>query len=165
MSAAWEAIAECLRSEISEYGCLLHLMEEQQRCIFGRDPRAVLKSNALIRAQVDVLEDCRRRREEKAAAFAAGHGRPATATLRSLLPFVVPEGRPLVEALIGEVNRLIHRVRRTMRLNQRLLAGTVECYQELLRRLWPAAFTTTYAADGRVSIASPRTVPTMQAAG
>jgi flagellar biosynthesis/type III secretory pathway chaperone len=165
MSTVWTTIADSLRSEVSEYGQLLSLMEEQQRCIFRRDAEGVMQTNRSIRAQVDVLQDCRLRREKATAEFASAHGQPPRATVRSLVPHVVPEGRPLIEALVGEVNRLIHRVRRTMRLNQRLLAGTVECYQEILRRLWPAAFTTTYASDGRVSLGLPRRSSSVQIAG
>lgn len=164
MTIDWQSVADGLRAEVSEYGRLLHLLGEQQKLIFRRDPQAVLASNVAIRAQVDVLQNCRRLREQAAAAFAEGNGRPANSTLRSLLPCVSPEGRPLVEALVAEVNRLIHRVRRTMRLNQRLLSSAVECHQELLRRLWPAVFTRTYAADGRVSVASPSRA-TVRAAG
>ena len=90
---------------------------------------------------------------------------PSARTLRALLPLVAAEARPLLAALIAEINHLVHRVRRSMALNQRLLACTVECQQEFMRRVWPAAFTKTYAADGRVSVSRLRRVPSMQTAG
>jgi flagellar biosynthesis/type III secretory pathway chaperone len=165
MTSLWKTVAESLRAEVAEYGRLLHLMEEQRDLIFRRDPAAILLSNKSIQAQVDVLHECRRRREEVAAQLAQEHARPPNATLRSLVPLVAPEGRPLLEALIAEVNRLVHRVRRIMRLNERLLATAVDCQQELLRRLWPSAFTKTYAADGRVTVSTPRLSPSLQNAG
>lgn len=165
MKILWENIAECLRHEAGEYGRLLHLIEEQQRLIFKRDAEAVLQLSNSIQSQADVLEDCRRRREQVAGAFAQANGRPPEQSLRTLLPLVAPEGRPLLEALIGEINRLIHRVRRAMRLNHRLIGCTLEFHTELLRRLRPDAFTQTYARDGRVSLSAGRPVPTMQSAG
>ncbi len=70
-----------------------------------------------------------------------------------------------MEALIAKVNLLIHRVRRGSRQNHRLLGSTVECHQEVLRRLRPDAFTETYAPNGRLSVGTPRRSPTIQTAG
>jgi hypothetical protein len=165
MTNLWKNVAECLRAEVAEYGRLLHLMEEQRDLIFKRNHAAVLLANHSIQAQVDVLRDCRNRRVEMSAKLAAEHDRPPNSTLRSLVPLINPDAQPLMEALIGEVNRLIHRVRRAMKLNERLLACAVDCQQELLRRLWPSAFTKVYAADGRVTVSSPRSSRSMQAAG
>jgi hypothetical protein len=165
MTTLWKNVAECLRSELAEYGRLLQLMEEQRTLIFKRDTGAVFRASSSIQAQVDVLHGCRRRREEMSGKLAAEHERPANSTLRSLMPLINPDGRPLMEALIGEVNRLIHRVRRVMRLNERLLACAVDCQQEMLLRLWPAAFIKTYAADGRAAVSAPRRAPSMQIAG
>ena len=46
------------------------------------------------------------------------------------------------------------RVRRTSRHNHTVLSRTLELHQETLRQLRPDAFTKTYAATGRVSLAS-----------
>jgi flagellar biosynthesis/type III secretory pathway chaperone len=165
MTTLWKSVAECLRAEVAEYGRLLHLMEEQRDLIFRRDPVAILVANKTIQIQVDLLHDCRRRREEMSARLAEENARPPNSTLRSIVPLIAPEGRPLLEALIAEVNRLIHRVRRLMRLNERLLATAVDCQQELLRRLWPSAFTKTYAANGKVTVSTPRLSPSLQNAG
>ncbi len=165
MNNAWEPVAETLRAEIAEYGRLLKLFEEQRNLIRGADPEGVLQASSAIQLQVGVLDQCRRNREREVGSFATALGRPATATLRSLLPLIAPDARPLFEALIGEVNLLIHRVRRDGRQNHRLLACTVECHQEVLRRLRPEAFTKTYAPDGRVSVATLRPIPLTSTAG
>ena len=100
------------------------------------------------------------------AEFALANGQPARATLRSLLPFIAEEARPLIEALIAEVNVLIHRVRRLTRQNHTLLARTVESQQELMRTLRPDAFVHTYSAAGRKSLTSnARAAGALQAAG
>ena len=165
MNHDWENLAESLRGEIAENGRLIHLFDEQQRAIIRGDADHVLELSNAIQAQVGVLTGSRREREEAVAAFALAHGQPQGAPLRSLLPSCPAEARPLVEELIANLNRLIHRVRRGSSQNHRLLQHTVDTHQEILRRLRPDAFTRTYAQDGRVSVAALRTLPTIESAG
>jgi hypothetical protein len=165
MKTMWKPIADCLRAEIAEFGGLLQLFEEQQLRLFARDADAVLRLSAEIEAQVGLLHDCRLRREQAAVDFASAHGHPAGATLRSMLPSVDAEARPLLEALIAEINRLIFRTRRATRHNHALLASTVRTHQELLRQLRPDAFNQTYSANGRMGLAGPRSRTAFKVAG
>ena len=161
----WEFIAECLRQELADYGGLLHLFEQQQRSLFDRDPDAVLQFAAEIEHQAIALGDSRARREQAVASFALANGRAASSTLRSLLPLIESEARPLLEALINEVNALLHRVRRTSRHNHMLLSRAVEVHQETLSQLRPQAFTKTYSPAGRLSVAATRPPSTLRVAG
>ena len=165
MNHLWKNIADCLRTEIAEFGGLLQLFEEQQRSLFARNADAVLRLSAEIERQAARLHDCRRQREAAATAFAAAHGHPAGATLRAMLPSVDAAARPLLEALITEINHLIYRTRRATRHNHALLASTVRTHQELLQQLRPDAFNQTYAANGRMSLTGPRTQAALQVAG
>jgi flagellar biosynthesis/type III secretory pathway chaperone len=165
MNNAWTPIADSLRNEIAEYGGLLHLFEQQQRRLFARDADGVLQLSADIEAQVRTLHDCRLVREEAVAAFALTNGQLASVTLRSLLPLFAVEVRPLLEALINEVNVLIHRIRRVSKHNNTLLARAIETHQQVLRQLRPDAFTSTYAPNGRMASAAVRPSPVLQAAG
>jgi flagellar biosynthesis/type III secretory pathway chaperone len=161
----WEFIADRLRQELAEYGGLLHLFEQQQRSLFDRDAEAVIHFSGEIEAQARILSECRARRERAVAAFAVEHGQPASSSLRSLLPHIADDARPLVEALINEVNALLHRVRRTSRHNHMMLSRAVEVHQETLAALRPQAFTKTYSPAGRVSIAAARPPSTLRVAG
>jgi len=161
----WEFIAECLREELADYGGLLRLFEEQQQHLFNRDANAVLRLANEIETQARTLAECRCRREQAVTAFAQLHGRAATSSLRSLLPDVEPDARPLLEALINEVNALLHRVRRTSRHNHSLLSRAVDVHQEMLQQLRPNAFTKTYSPAGRVSVATAHPSSTLRAAG
>jgi flagellar biosynthesis/type III secretory pathway chaperone len=165
MKTHWEPIVSSLREELAEYGGLLHLFDGQQRALFDRDAEAVLLQATLIESQSRTLADCRLRREKVVAAFAVELGRPANSTLRSLLPLVAAEARPLLEALIDEINRLLHRVRRTSRHNHTLLARAVEVHQETLQMLRPNTFTKTYSPSGRVSVAGGEVMGKLRAAG
>lgn len=164
MNVLWNNIADSLRAELAEYGSLLQLFEQQQFHLFGRDPDAVLRLSGEIEAQVARLHDCRARREQVSMEFAQAHGHPPGATLRSMLPSIASDARPLIEALINEVNHLIHRTRRITRHNHALLARAVQTHQEFLRVVRPDAFNHTYAANGRMSGAV-RTGPVLQTAG
>ena len=166
MNEPWIVIAESLRTEIAGFGGLLNLFERQQQSLFSRDTDAVLQLSTEIEMHTRVMQQFRSHREQVVAEFALAHNQPAGATLRSLLPYVEAAARPLLEALIGEVNRLIHRVRRLTRQNHQLLARTVESHQEILRALRPDAFLQTYSAGGKKNlVSSVRPAGALQAAG
>ena len=165
MSTPWEFIAERLREELADYGGLLRLFEEQQMALFDRDPDTVLRLAGEIEAHARDLAVTRTRRETAVADFAESHGRPTTSSLRAMLPLIEPAAQPLIEALINEVNTLLHRVRRTSRHNHTLLSRAVETHQETLQYLRPNAFTKTYSPAGRISVASNHAAATLRAAG
>jgi len=166
MNEPWIAIAESLRTEIAGFGDLLNLFEQQQLSLFSRDTERVLHLSSEIEAHTRAMQEYRAKREQVVAAFALANDQPAGATLRSLLPYIEAAARPLLEALIGEVNRLIHRVRRLTRQNHQLLARTVESHQEILRALRPDAFLQTYSAAGRKTLTTnARPASALQAAG
>jgi flagellar biosynthesis/type III secretory pathway chaperone len=165
MKTSWESIATSLREELAEYGGLLHLFDAQQRALFDRNAEAVLLQATAIEAQTRAVAEGRQRREKVVTAFALEHNRPANSTLRSLLPLVAAEARPLLEALIDEINRLLHRVRRTSRHNHSLLARAVEVHQETLQMLRPHAFTKTYSPSGRVAVAGADLAGKLRATG
>jgi flagellar biosynthesis/type III secretory pathway chaperone len=165
MKTSWESIVTALREELAEYGGLLYLFDVQQRALFERNAEAVLLQATAIEAQTRTVAECRVRREKVVTSFASEHNRPANSTLRSLLPFVAEDARPLFEALIDEINRLLHRVRRTSRQNHTLLARAVEVHQESLQLLRPHAFTKTYSPSGRVSVAGNEMAGKLRAAG
>jgi flagellar biosynthesis/type III secretory pathway chaperone len=161
----WQSIAECLRQELAEYGELLRLFEQQQESLFKRDSDGVLRLGGEIEDQARILQDCRARREQTVAAFSADLGVTDAPTIRSLLPHIEMAARPLLEALINEINHLLHRVRRTSRHNHTLLSRTLELHGETLRQLRPDAFSSTYSPDGRISVSAAGGVPALRAAG
>jgi flagellar biosynthesis/type III secretory pathway chaperone len=165
VSAPWQALADALRNEIFEYGRLLQLFEEQQRLLFARDPLGVWRTSDGITAQVALLEQCRQRRGQASAEFAAAQGRPTDATVQSLLELVTEEARPLLRALVADVNHSVARVRRIARHNRLFLVRTIECHQEWLRRLHPGALTHTYAPSGRLALSPARRQTALVAEG
>lgn len=161
----WQIIADHLRQELSDYGALLSLYEQQQQGLFARVPDTVLQTSGSIQMQVEHVADSRRRRERAVAEFAQSLGQPADSTLRSLLPLIDKDARPLLEALIGDINLMLHRVRRKHRQNHTLLSTAISMHRETLQMLRPNAFTRTYSPSGVMSISAIRTSASLCAAG
>lgn len=161
----WEFIASCLRDELADYGSLLHLFEQQQQHLFERDASAVVRVGSEIESQALALAGARLRREQAVSNLAEANALPSSTPLRNLLPYIEPDARPLLEALINEVNLLLHRVRRTSRHNHSLLTRAVEVHQETLSVLRPNSFTRTYSPAGRMSVSATQPASTLRAAG
>lgn len=165
MSAAWEPIVAALRDELEEYGGLLRLFDQQQEKIFARDAEGVTEIVDAITAQSALASDRRTTRERAVAAAARALGRPANSSLRQLLDAFPDDVRPLLEALIDEVNNLLHRSRRRLQQNQLLLGRLVEVHREVLPGARPGAFTKTYSPRGQLGVSASGVGPTFQATG
>lgn len=137
MTPHWKRIAECLREELAEYGGLLHLFEAQQNALIARDTHAVVRQGNAIAAMAASLDKSRLRREKAIEMFALEHHRPASSTLRSLLPLIDANARPLIQALGAETSHLLRRVRRASRKNHSLLSGAADVQQKTLLLLRP----------------------------
>jgi flagellar biosynthesis/type III secretory pathway chaperone len=147
-------IIERLRNELQEYGALLGLFEEQQKNLLQRDANAVVALASSIEDQVRVTQGCRDLREAAVRQFALDQNRPATSSVRQLIPLMPLDVQPLFEALVTEINHLIHRIRRGARQNQQLLSRTVEAHEEAIRTLRPDLYPKTYSPRGAVGAAS-----------
>jgi flagellar biosynthesis/type III secretory pathway chaperone len=163
VSTSWQTITETLRNELQEYGALLGLFADQQANLLRRDATAVLDLANAIEAQVETMQSCREQREQATLIFAGENGQSSSASLRQLLKFFPAEVQPLLQALIDEINHLIHRIRRGARQNQILLSRTVEAHDEALRALRPDLYPKTYSRRGAVG--GNTTAHTLQAAG
>ena len=156
MKATWENIVHCLRDELQEYGGLLGLFEEQQGALYRRDASGVLSTVHSIEEQARVANAKRVEREQLVSEFAAEHGCLPTSTLRQLMPQFPAEIRPMMEAMIDEINRLVHRARRGARQNTLLLQRAIAMHQEALRSLRPDSYSQTYSPRGQVSVGTPQ---------
>ncbi len=154
MSLSWQSIADHLRNELQGYGGLLALFEEQQANLLRRNPDAVLELAHTIETQARATTEQRLQREMAVRSLAEGCGYASDTPLRELLPLFPSEVQPMLDALVDEINHLIHRVRRGARQNQMLLGRAVEMRQQMLTALRPAAFVKTYSPRGEVTVAT-----------
>lgn len=147
-----ELLIAALREELSGYGALLNLLKEQQEAVLDRKPDSVLTISTAIESQIKTMQVHRQRRVAAMEELTRLAGIPKSSTLRILSPYFRPALRPLVEALVDEVNRLITQTRRCAEQNQVLLARSMELAEELMKRLHPHAVSKTYSARGKVNI-------------
>jgi flagellar biosynthesis/type III secretory pathway chaperone len=162
MNTSFDSLITLLRNELAGYGGLLGLFDEQQGHLWRRDPGSVANAARAIEERVQATAAIRTEREAWVRSFAVTHGQPAETTLRQLLPLVPANLQPLLEALVSEINHLVHRIRRRARQNQELLSRTIELQREALAQLRPGSTTRTYAPDGRLAAAP---ASTLRAAG
>jgi flagellar biosynthesis/type III secretory pathway chaperone len=162
MNPDWKPTIEALRAELTEYAALHTLFEQQQQNLLHRDVDSVLGHIALIEAQTQRTHFARDVREAAQRAYAIACNESPEKTLRQLLPTYAEEIRPLVKALIDEINLLVHRLRRDARQNQTLLARAVNVHEEALRAVMPESFNQTYTARGQ---RTPFTAAAFQATG
>ncbi len=149
MNADWKPTIEALRAELTEYAALHALFEQQQQNLLHRDVDSVLAHISLIEEQSHRAHFARDFRETTVRTHALASNESPKKTLRQLLPIYPEEIRPLVKALIDEINLLVHRLRRDARQNQTLLSRAVQTHEEALRAIMPEAFTQTYTARGQ----------------
>jgi hypothetical protein len=161
----WSLVVDALRSELAEYGGLLRLFEEQQDRILALDATAVADYVPKLEQQAAAARYYRNTREDAVRGYATAHGCPADRTLRQLLPEFPVDVRPLLEALIDEINHLISRTKKRTHQNQLMLARLVEFHRELVPTLRPQSFTKTYSRHGQVSVSTSAATPTYRATG
>jgi len=153
----WEPLIEALRTELEEYGALFNHLTRQQEEIFARKVDTVLEINGDLDSQARMIAAARERRQEVMDDLARRDGLPAGTRLTRMLDRFPNYVRPLLEALVRDINLMINRTRRKARQNHILLARAVELTQETLRLLQPGSFTKTYARSGQVSVSGEKT--------
>lgn len=163
MTSSWEILVQHLRAELEAYGGLLALFAEQRQRLLQRDADAVLDLAGAIEARAKTATAQREDRERCVRALSLTLGVSGERSLRALVPCFPEEVRPLVMALIDEINVLVHRLRRGARQNRELLARTLEMHQETLRVLRPSSMVSTYSPGGRVNLST--STAAWQAAG
>lgn len=161
----WSLVVDALRSELAEYGGLLRLIDGQQKMIFALDSAGVSEFVPQLEEQAGTAREKRTARENIVRQYAHEHGHAGNLSLRQLLPSFPAEVRPLLEALIDEINHLLQRTKKRTRQNQMLLSRLVEFHRELIPSLRPQAFTKTYSRRGQVSVSASTATPTYRAIG
>ncbi len=153
----WDPLVKLLREEVQEYGGLHNLLDRQQSEIFNRESDLVMLTNDDIESQMGMMGALRQKRESKVRSMAEQCNCDPELSLKNMLPHFPEFIRPLLEALIDEVNAMVSRTRRKARQNYLLLSRTMEITQEALRMTEPGNFSKTYSREGHVGMSG--TVP------
>jgi signal transduction histidine kinase len=115
-----DQIIYALRAELLEYGGLLNLFDQQEEAILNQKPATVTEVALRLEAQLATVRARSFRRKGLVSALTPNAG--AWPALFRTMPCFPLAMRPLLEALLTEVNRLIAKVRRRAQQNQMLLA-------------------------------------------
>jgi len=148
----WDPLVDLLREEVQEYGGLYNLLDRQQTEIFNREPELVMQTNDDIEMHMQEMNVLRERREEQVKQMANRCACDDSLSLMKMLPWFPDFIRPMLKALIDEVNGMVSRTRRKARQNYLLLSRTMEITQEALRMAEPDNFSKTYSRKGKVGM-------------
>ncbi len=148
----WEPLVDVLRDELQEYGGLYNLLDRQQEEIFRREPDVVIETNEEIEHYMAGMGELRLKREEMVGALAERYDCDKDLSLKKLIPELPEFARPLLQALVDDVNHMVDKTRRKARQNFLLLSRTMELTQETIRSLQPDQYTKTYSKKGRVGM-------------
>lgn len=150
MKLELEQLIDTLREELTQYGELLALLEEQQHLIVSRSAEGLLENLASINAQVPKIGAARNRRDQLRQELALAAGQPADISFRDLIAVVPQEYRGLLEALVEEINSLLLRSQQRLRQNHLLLSRSLELMQKMITSLFPSSGGQTYNQSGSV---------------
>ena len=135
MSANLDQLIDSLRNELQQYGEMLALLEAQHQLVTGREPAAVLTSITAVETQSAAVESARRDRERSQRQLAWVLGLPETESFQEILPSLPAEYRPLVGALVQEINQLLDRVREHALENHSQLQRSLELMGRFIANL------------------------------
>ncbi len=149
-------LIESLREEMTQYGELLALMQEQQELIINRQPQELLANLNEVNGQMEKIAVARQAREQARLSLATQLGGTQETTFTEMTSQLPEEYRPLLEALVEEINALLQNVHKWLRQNHLLLKRSLDLMQDILQNVFPAqASPKTYGRQGAVSPVNP----------
>jgi flagellar biosynthesis/type III secretory pathway chaperone len=148
MTEALDKLVAALREELTHYGELLALLDQQQESAINRQANEMFAATSAIQQQAGVLQASRRQREQHQRALARELAVVETSTFVELVPLLPHTHRPLVRSLVEENNSLLQRIQHRARQNHLVLSRTVELMQQFLGMLFPARETQVYNEHG-----------------
>lgn len=147
MTQILEHVIEALRDELQQFGEMLVLLEFQQSCLNRGDIGSVPQTTSAIDSQRNVIESARARRENLQRQLTWTIGQPDPQSLQALLPRIPDIYRPLLLALIGEINQLIAEVRLRLEANQLQLRRALDQTVGLLSTISSQAYSALLAEE------------------
>ena len=151
MNHFFQQVITALQNELQEYGGLLHLFQQQQQFVLHHDTEGFLSLIEGVEEQIRRSTEKRIERENLVRETALQAGVAPESTLAALLPYCPEQFRPLLAALIEEINDLLQRTRRRLRQNHMLLGQCLDLARQMVGLSKPEVATNTYNARGQRS--------------
>jgi hypothetical protein len=137
MVVTLEQFIDALRNELQQYGEMLALLEAQGGALNRHGTHSVAASVSSLTAHGATIECARRTRETLQRKVAWSLGVAEEQTVQQLVRLVPEEYRPLLEALIQEIQELLRRVRECAGQNREHLRHSLELMEQFIARLSP----------------------------
>jgi hypothetical protein len=116
----WDQLIGALRTELQEKGGLIGLLNQQANILYRSDAVENQRLEEQIRTQLDLVSRSTQGRDDAvrqtASAFHLNEDVQSNEVIRGFPDFV----HPLLEALFSEIERLSHRVKERLKLNEGL---------------------------------------------
>ena len=146
-----------LREELTQYGEVLALMQEQQELIINRAASELLLNLNAVNEQMEKVAAARGAREAARAQLVQTVGGTPEMTFRQMTDELPEEVRPLLEALVEEINQMLQRIQKWLRQNHMLLKRSLDLMQKIMQGMFPSAggVAGTYGRGGQVSPVTP----------
>lgn len=117
------ALIDVLRTELTDYGGMLVLLDEQQQLIELRSAADLIQNVAALKQQMETIARNRSRRSELMQQVLVTLELPPGTTFRALLPALPREFELLVHALVDEINEILFRCQQRVLFNKHLLSS------------------------------------------
>jgi len=109
-----------------------------------------------VNGQMEKIAVARQAREQARLSLATQLGGTQETTFTEMTSQLPEEYRPLLEALVEEINALLQNVHKWLRQNHLLLKRSLDLMQDILQNVFPAkASPKTYGRQGSVSPVNP----------
>jgi flagellar biosynthesis/type III secretory pathway chaperone len=157
MNEALNNLIAALREEMTQYGELLALMQEQQELIINRSANELLINLHDVNQQVEKIATHREHRETARRALVQSVGGTEDTTFKQMTALLPEEYQPLLNALVEEINQLLQRIQQWVRQNHLLLKRSLDLMSKIMHTIFPtsSAAAQTYGRSGTVSPVAP----------
>ena len=146
-----------LREELTQYGEVLALMQEQQELIINRAANELLINLNTVNSQMEQVAQVRQQRELARQQLVDSLGGTEETTFRQMTEMLPAEVQPLIDALVQEINQMLQNVQKWLRQNHILLKRSLDLMQTIMKNMFPnsSAVAGTYGRSGQVSPVNP----------
>ena len=122
-----------LREELTQYGEVLALMQEQQELIINRSANDLLLNLNAVNEQMERVAVTRQQRELCRQQLVASLGGTDETTFREMTAMLPVEVQPLLDALVQEINQLLQNIQKWLRQNHMLLQRSLDLMQTIMK--------------------------------
>ena len=146
-----------LRDELTQYGEVLALMQEQQQFIIKRSANELLSNLNEVNEQMEKVAAARNHRDACRQALFPTLGATEETTFRQMTGMLPTEVQPLLKAMVEEINQLLKRIQKWLRQNHMLLSRSLDLMKQIMKGMFPSSSATagTYGRGGQVSPVTP----------